>query len=517
MDKKRNIILVGMPGAGKTYIGEKLSQKLQRFKFIDTDALIEQRTGMSIVDIFEKHGEEKFRQEESQTIQEILSQNSNSIIAVGGGAFNSNNIDILKQNGVVFYLKASVNLLYERVKNESTRPLLLNTDNVKYKLAKLLEDREDNFKKANFTISQEDYTTEGLLDFIIKKYNVFRNTIDILSYPVFVSSDEFDYKRVLEYVKGKSFIVIDERVNKLHGHNFEFAPKFVLKEGENQKNIKNYLKIIDFASKNKIERNDTLIAVGGGVTGDISGFAAATYMRGINLIHIPTTLLACVDSSIGGKTAINSDFGKNLIGAFYQPIGVFSNLNFLKTLDDKQFKIGLSEVLKYAFIENSCKASRSFSLFEILEHNVERILNRDFDIIEEIIRICIELKETVVLKDEKENGLRQILNFGHTYAHAAEKISNYKISHGQAVAQGMVFAFNLAYKKRLISEEYFNKSISLIKNFKIYSQPQKINKKMIEIMEHDKKIRDGKVNFILPYYPKSVDIVKIDPNDLFVE
>lgn len=516
MNKKNNIILVGMPGGGKTYYGIKLAQKLDNFTFVDTDDLIEKRLDMSIREMFEKFGEEAFRREESYVIKELLKESSNKIIAVGGGAFNSRNIEILKQHGVVFYLKASINLIYERVKNSSSRPLLMDTDDVKSKLVKLLNEREKYYEQANYTIEQDKYNTEDLLNLITQKFYALKDCIDILSYPVFVNSDDLSTlkENILANVTGKYITVIDENVEKLYGKELDLNPKFVLKHGEKQKNIKNYVKIIDFASQNKLERGDTIVAIGGGVVGDISGFAAATYLRGIHVIHVPTTLLACVDSSIGGKTGINSDYGKNLIGAFYQPDAVFCNLNFLKTLDDKQFKTGLAEVLKYAFIENTCKASTQYNLFEILEHNVEKVMNREFDVIKDIIKICIELKETVVKKDEKESKLRQILNFGHTLGHALEKTSNYKLTHGEAVAQGMVFAFEQALNKRIIGKSYFDDSMKLLKSYKIYTHPPKLDKKIIDVMKYDKKVKDGKINFVLPFYPKAVEIVKVEPEKL---
>ena len=512
---KNNIILVGMPGAGKTYIGEKLSQKLEGFKFVDTDSLIEQKTGMTIVDIFTTQGEKAFREEETNVINDVVKK-SKQVIAIGGGAFNNNNIDILKQNGIVFYLQASINLLYERIKNESTRPLLLNTDNVKDKLAKMLNAREDNFKLAHYTIYQDKFETDELIEYIKEQYITLNNSIDILKYPVFVTNEEIDLlcNNIKKHVKGKAIIVIDESVEKLYGKQIDFAPKFVLKKGEKQKNLENYKKIINFATNNNLERSDTIIAIGGGVTGDLTGFVAATYLRGINLIHVPTTLLACVDSSIGGKTGINSDYGKNLIGAFYQPVAVFCNLKFLKTLDEKQFKTGLAEVLKYAFIENSCGASTKYNLLDILENSNDKILNRDEKTIKDIIKICIELKETVVLKDEKENGLRRILNFGHTLGHAIEKQTNFRTTHGEAVAQGMIYAFELAYQRRLIGEAYYKVALNTIKKYNLMKPLPKIDEKIINLMAHDKKVKDGKINFILPYYVKAVEAVKIDPQSL---
>ncbi len=515
MDNKKNIILVGMPGAGKTYIGEKLSEKLKDFKFIDTDALIEKRLEMSVVEIFENRGEIAFRKEEDAVINELINSEDKQIIALGGGAFRDKNIKLLKKNGVIFYLKAPINLLYERIKNEATRPMFLNSDNVKIKLAKILEEREPNFLKANFVIEQDKYTTEELLNYIVKEYEILKDCIDILPSPVFITNGDFNSfeEKISQYVSGKGLILIDEKIEKLYGKRIQLKnyPRYVLKEGEAQKNIKNYEKIIDFAIQNKIERGDTLIAIGGGVTGDIGGFVASTYLRGINLLHVPTTLLACVDSSIGGKNGINTSRGKNLIGTFYQPKAIFCNLNFLLTLDDKQFKTGMAEVLKYAFIEYSCNSETEYNLLEFLEKNVEQIKSRDEKTIEEIVRICVELKSYVVFKDEKEKGLRQILNFGHTYGHALEKISNYKLTHGEAVARGIIFAFELALKNRLISRKYFERSMNLLKSYDLYTPIKGVNKKVVEVMELDKKIKNGKINFVLPFCPKTVEIMKINP------
>ena len=180
------------------------------------------------------------------------------------------------------------------------------------------------------------------------------------NYPIYINNNDLSALKnsILEEINNKNYIVVfNEKVHKLYSKILDF-PKdkvFILKDGEREKNHKNYFKILNFALQKKLKREDAFIAIGGGVVGDLTGFAAATYMRGINFIQVPTTLLAATDSSVGGKVAINSDYGKNLIGAFYQPKAVFINVNFLKTLDDRQFKSGLGEVLKYSFIENSCK------------------------------------------------------------------------------------------------------------------------------------------------------------------
>lgn len=343
------------------------------------------------------------------------------------------------------------------------------------------------------------------------------------NYPIFIDSSPLEEigNEIFKYTKAnKTLIIISEKVNKLYGKklNIKNSIKYILKDGEKEKNFKNYEKILNFALKNKLERKDAVVAIGGGVIGDLAGFVASTYLRGIDFIQIPTTLLACVDSSVGGKVAINTKYGKNLVGAFYQPKAVFCNLNFLKTLDERQFKTGLAEVLKYAFIEKSCNdKTESFGeFFDYLQQNREKIYAREDETLKEIIKKSLELKTAVVTKDEKESGLRKILNFGHTYAHAVEKITNYKkYTHGEAVAFGMVFAINLAAKKGLIEEDYKNQGLELIKGYNLFKKIPKFNiKKIAELMKSDKKVEDGKIKFILPSSKAYVEISGISSEEI---
>lgn len=341
------------------------------------------------------------------------------------------------------------------------------------------------------------------------------------SYPIFIDSQPIENleKQVFEHTKAnKVLVVISKKVDKLYGKKLKFknSIKFVLKDGEKEKNFKNYQKILTFALKNKLERKDAIIAIGGGVVGDIAGFAASTYLRGIDFIQIPTTLLACVDSSVGGKTAVNTDFGKNLVGTFYQPKAVFCNLNFLKTLDERQFKTGLAEIVKYAFIQANCPLEMDFSFFDFLQENSEKLLARDEEVLAQIIKICLELKAAVVKHDEKEQGLRKILNFGHTYAHALEKITNYKkYTHGEAVAVGMIFALKLAYEKELITQNYKNESVELIKKYNLVTEIPDFNpEKILEAMKSDKKVKNGQINFVLPTEKLAVECFNIEPKDI---
>lgn len=343
------------------------------------------------------------------------------------------------------------------------------------------------------------------------------------NYPILIDDDNINNleEKILKHTNANKFlIIISQKVEKLYGKYFNFKNvfKFVLKDGENEKNFKNYNKILEFALSKKLERKDAIIAIGGGVVGDLSGFVASTYLRGIDFIQIPTTLLACVDSSVGGKTAINTKFGKNLVGTFYQPKAVFCNINFLKTLDDRQFKTGLAEIIKYAFIEKSCNSSTEFNFYEYLKDNINAIFNKNPEVISEIIKISLSLKIAVVTQDEKESGLRKILNFGHTYGHAIENITKYKkYTHGEAVAMGMEYAFKLAFSKSIITDEYKNNSIQFIKGFKIYNEIPKFDiHKMIGIMKSDKKVKDGKINFILPSCNFHVNCLEVKEDELSI-
>lgn len=324
------------------------------------------------------------------------------------------------------------------------------------------------------------------------------------TYPIIIDNSDIASLKteVLKHLNGKKFVVvISQKVDRLYGDllGFDKKDKFVLKDGEIEKNLKNYEKILEFCLRKKLSREDAIIVIGGGVAGDIAGFAASCYMRGIDFIQIPTTLLACVDSSVGGKTAVNSSFGKNLIGSFYQPKAVFINTNFLMTLNERELKTGLGEVVKYAFIEKSCMCKEDFNLINFLDENYQKILDFDANALENIIKICLLLKISVVEKDEKEKGLRRILNFGHTYGHAVEKITNYKkYNHGECVVAGIDFAFELALKNNLIDKNYLFYMQDILKKFNFKTIPMIELKKVIPVMKQDKKSTDDFIRFILP-------------------
>ncbi len=328
------------------------------------------------------------------------------------------------------------------------------------------------------------------------------------SYPIIIGEyllqNAEDY--IKKYTNAKKYLVVtNETVYKLYGEKLNLPCKFVvLADGEEYKNFENYKMIIDVALQSNLERTDAIVALGGGVVGDMTGFAAATYLRGIDFIQIPTTLLAQVDSSVGGKVAINHSLGKNLIGAFYQPKLVLSDINTLHTLDKRQFASGLGEVLKYAFIENTAKPKYSGfegDFFSFLSENKNLILDLDNEILAKTVEICCEAKATVVNKDEHELGLRAILNLGHTFAHAIENCTEYKsYTHGEAVAIGTKMAIELSLNLEYISSDYAVIAKNLLEIYNLNFELDKFKcstEKMLAAMSHDKKNSGNKLKLIL--------------------
>ena len=321
-------------------------------------------------------------------------------------------------------------------------------------------------------------------------------------------------REIEELTRGqKRLVVMSKIVDKLYFNELSFSLDeiFIMPDGEKEKNYKNYLKILNHAVKIGLTRSDVIIAVGGGVVGDIAGFAASTYMRGIDFIQVPTTILAAVDSSVGGKTAIDLSAAKNIIGTIYQPKKVLININFFKTLDKRQFMSGLGEVIKYAFIEDSCNCDVPLYLFEFLTLGNDKILQREPLTLIRMVEYCLRLKIAVVSKDEKEKGLRKILNFGHTFAHALETITHYRrYTHGEAVIYGMFFIINWAYKQNYISYSYYRLSLDLFEKYGFKPLKETYSKeKLIDIMKKDKKATSDKIAFIIPCDKKKVKEIKL--------
>ena len=329
-------------------------------------------------------------------------------------------------------------------------------------------------------------------------------TVDLgdRSYPVKIGSGCLKTEAILPYLSGTQVLVVsnetiapiymDALVKKLQSEGAD-VDSLVLADGERYKSLDTLTLIFDHLIERRHNRKTTLIALGGGVIGDMTGFAAACYQRGVAFIQVPTTLLSQVDSSVGGKTAVNHPCGKNMIGAFYQPEAVFIDTETLNTLPDREYSAGMAEVIKYGLIADA-------DFFTWLEQNMASLMNRDADALNHAIAVSCQTKANVVSADETEQGVRAILNLGHTFGHAIEAAQHYKEwLHGEAVGAGMVMAADLSYRQGLIALEDLDRTKDLISRANLpVTAPDNIGREtFLSLMGLDKKVLDGRLRLIL--------------------
>lgn len=328
-----------------------------------------------------------------------------------------------------------------------------------------------NTISKSYNVFIDSFIFESLPDFI-KEYNLSKRTFIILD-------------KKIELIYGS---VIKKVINALPGEKYSFS----IKSSEGVKSFRTARQIFSKLSEEKFARDTLIIAIGGGTIGDVTGFVASTYMRGVSLVHIPTTLLSAIDSSIGGKTAINFRTVKNLIGTFYQPSFVIVDTNFFKSLSQKELVSGFGEVIKYSYLTDG-------KFYSNLLSNYDLLMSMDLNLLNKVAYECIKIKSAVVSKDEQDlSGLRKILNFGHTFAHAFESNSLYRLSHGKAVIAGIVSALFLSFKKGLINKKQLDHMIDLPLKFKSSIQLRNFEEKEIfKLMSYDKKNKKGDTQFVL--------------------
>lgn len=337
-------------------------------------------------------------------------------------------------------------------------------------------------------------------------------TTDQRSYYIHIVEDDWStfVKSLDGAVQSKKLLIIcDDNVHRLYYPSLdniltqaEYEHKVaVIPHGETTKNLE-WAEVLYTAALNaKLDRQSTIIALGGGVVGDIAGFIAATYMRGINFVQIPTTMLAQIDSSVGGKVAVNHPKAKNIIGAFYQPSMVYVNIDTLTTLPKREYLSGLAELIKYGYIWD-------YEFLNWLVDNIDNILSQDMKTLQYAIHRACEIKAHIVSMDETEQGLRAILNFGHTIGHAVEAATDYrKYTHGEGVSIGMVYESKLAYAMGLIDGAYVDELVALLKRCSLPTDIEGIDSTiLIDKMAMDKKNRQGDIVFILPTDAGKVDV-----------
>ncbi len=322
------------------------------------------------------------------------------------------------------------------------------------------------------------------------------------SYPIIIEKGFEGLKGAVEKAvdkKGSAVIISDSNVAPIYaekvkselGKVFDRVYVYKFEAGEKSKHLETIKSMYEFMLENKFDRGSCVFGLGGGVCGDMAGFAAATFMRGVNFVQIPTTLLSQVDSSVGGKVGVDFNGVKNIIGAFYQPKLVYINTDTLDTLPKREFAAGMAEVIKYGPIYSP-------ELYEYIEENKENIKNGNIDCITKIIKDCCAVKAAVVNEDEKESGLREILNFGHTIGHSVETLKEFELIHGECVAIGMAAAMKISADKGFVCEKEIERLEGLLKYFDLPVRVSGLDKKDIyKTLFMDKKARDNKIGFVL--------------------
>lgn len=518
-----NIILIGLMGAGKTSVGKMLARRLGK-TFYDSDHEIERTTGVKIPVIFEIEGEDGFRARESKVLADLVQQRG-VVLATGGGAvLSERNRRMLARNGVVVYLRATPHDLWLRTRHDRNRPLLRTPDPLA-KLRELFEQRDPLYREiADVVVDTGSQSVNSLAHRLASRltrhpggkppgaeitHNGAQMNIHTLevalgdrTYPIHVGSGLLDQAELIasRLPQKKAAIVTNDVVGPLYLVRLQAAlaacgvhtVTIVLPDGEEHKEWHTLNRIFDALLAHRCERQTALIALGGGVVGDIAGFAAAVFQRGMPFVQVPTTLLAQVDSAVGGKTAINHPAGKNMIGAFYQPLAVVADIATLDTLPDRELSAGIAEVIKYGAIGD-------IAFFEWLERNVDRLVARDADALVYAVEQSCRAKAAVVALDERESGPRALLNFGHTFGHAIEAGLGYGVwLHGEAVAAGMVIAARLSQALGCLQAQEVERLRDLLQRAKCpVNAPDLGADRYLELMGHDKKVADGKIRYVL--------------------
>lgn len=561
---KFNIFLIGFSGTGKSTVSRILSKRLG-YEFIDTDLQIEQLTGRSVQEIFAQDGEAAFRRIESKVLADVCKEDLQVVSTGGGIVMNRDNRLLMTAHGYVICLEARPETLYVRLLLDSSqqaeRPLLKSGDPFE-RIQTLKAERAPYYADADWTVHTDFLSPEEIaneiergLDFMERRSegakggagspatpgsphaarppvpeppanpNAIWVKTPTASYPVIFGVDLLDQlgqliRENLPDAKGQRiFLISDSAVGSLYAERVRQTLERdgwktmvkLIPAGESSKNLEQVSQLYDWLAENKAERKDVVVALGGGVVGDLTGFAAATWLRGVSLVQVPTTILAMVDSSIGGKTGVNHPRGKNLIGSFYQPRLVVSDVRVATTLPDRIRREGWAEVIKHAVIPgadpNQFGAIRRF---DFLENYYERLLKNDLELLPDALRESAAVKVAVVSQDERENGLRLTLNYGHTYGHALEAAGNYQVlQHGEAVAIGMHGEALLAQRMGLIPSDsiFVRQQKQLLQRFGLPLSTKVDKEKTLAALKLDKKVAGGNVRWVLP-----IDIGRVTIN-----
>lgn len=516
----RHVFFTGFMATGKSRIGAMVAARLG-VPFEDTDHWIEARHRKTVSELFAEQGEAAFREIEIEAIRHLVAE-SPRVIALGGGSLlHPDALPTIQASGILVGLWAKPETISARVGRKETRPLLagLGAEARLAKIRTMLASRAHLYAQADFQVeSTDDLSREEIAESIASSLHAWesralRVPLGERSYPIFSGTDIAKHLPLLCAqlgLKGRPFVVTDRNVLAAQGHvidgwkqSWPDAPVYAFEPGEEHKTLASLEGLFTFLLERKADRKSFLVAFSGGVGGDMTGFAAACYQRGIDFVQVPTTLLSMVDSSVGGKTAVDHPLGKNMIGAFHQPRLVIADTNCLNTLPEREYVAGLAEVAKYGVI-------RDADLFFWLEANAKACRERDPEAVARIVASSCACKAEIVGEDEHENGVRALLNLGHTFGHALETLSGYGVLlHGEAIGLGMLCASRLSVKRGLWSGSSHRRlrdllaALGLPVTLSVLPDPAAA----WELMARDKKARDGAARFVLPTGIGSSDVV----------
>lgn len=518
----KRIILIGLSGTGKTSVARELASRIG-YDFVDVDHEIATRFDRSIADIFDSFGEHVFRAAESDCLESVCRRDK-CVIATGGGAVvDRRNWLFLRPGSLIVHLQATSDEILRRLVGQlasdpaAERPLL-NAEDPDEALRRMRVAREPLYRQADVTIDTSAKTIEQVTSQI--EQVVVASREGVVPCPIgsigaagersdlYVAAGILDHcGRLTRQRFGDArrvWVISDDNVaprwsplveSRLKESGFDVVVLQV-PAGESSKSLSRVSDLTDALLDSRIDRRDVVLALGGGVVGDLVGFVASIVLRGVGLVQVPTSLLAMVDSSVGGKTGVNHARGKNLIGTFYQPQIVIADPLVLDTLPEREVRGGWGEIVKHAMIESTAVGRPGVPLLEEIEQATDQQL-RDPNFMAGVIRRNVLIKKAVVQADEKESGQRRILNYGHTLGHAMEA-SGYQYHHGEAVALGMRAAIDLAIRVGRSTPDVAQRQNALLDRF---SLPARFDGQLGEVMERvasDKKAINGRLTWILP-------------------